>query len=112
MEVCMEEKYTKEFYAEFASGIIDVTKEGARKFLKKVFDNPDLEKELQDEFGMQFFKNQMLLKSLKEVLFALDYYEEFDAEFIARMPTRFLIGFLVDFLFDVGDEILSVCEEK
>lgn len=61
---------------------------------------------------MQFFKNQMLLKSLKEVLFALDYYEEFDAEFIARMRTEFLIGFLVDFLRDVSDEISSVCEEK
>ena len=54
----------------------------------------------------------MLLKSFKEVLFALDYYEEFDAEFIARMPTDFLQVFLVDFLFDVGDEILSVCERR
>ncbi|MFR9279207.1 MAG: hypothetical protein ACLVME_06030 [Ezakiella coagulans] len=108
----MKEKYTRDFYAEFASGIIDVTKEGARKFLKKALDNSDLEKELRDGFGMQFFKNQMLLNSLKEVLFALDYYEEFDAEFIARMRTEFLIGFLVDFLFDVGDEILSVCKEK
>lgn len=108
----MEEKYTREFYKEFASGIIGVTKEGARKFLRKALDNPDLDKELRDGFGMQFFKNQMLLKSLKEVLFALDYYEEFDAEFIARMRTEFLIGFLVDFLFDVGDEILSVCEER
>ena len=108
----MEEKYTREFYKEFASGIIDVTKEGARKFLKKALDNPDLKKELEKGFGMQFFKNQMLLKSLKEVLFALDYYEEFDAEFIARMRTEFLIGFLVDFLFDVGDEILSVCDGR
>lgn len=108
----MEEKYTREFYKEFASGIIDVTKEGARKFLKKALENPDLKKELEKGFGMQFFKNQMLLKSLKEVLFALDYYEEFDAEFIARMRTEFLIGFLVDFLFDVGDEILSVCEGR
>lgn len=108
----MEEKYTREFYKEFASGIIDVTKEGARKFLKKTLDNSDLEKELRDGFGMQFFKNQMLLKSLKEVLFALDYYEEFDAEFIARMPTEFLITFLTEFLRDVSDEILSVCEEK
>lgn len=108
----MKEKYTRDFYAEFASGIIDVTKEGARKFLKKALDNSDLEKELRDGFGMQFFKNQMLLKSLKEVLFALDYYEEFDAEFIARMPTEFLITFLTEFLRDVSDEILSVCEEK
>lgn len=108
----MEEKYTREFYEEFKSGIIDVTKDGARKFLKKVFVNQDLENELRKGFGMQFFKNQMLLKSLKEVLFALDYYEEFDAEFIARMPTEFLISFLTDFLRDVSDEILSVCEEK
>lgn len=108
----MEEKYTREFYKEFASGIIGVTKEGTRKFLKKALDNPDLKKELEKGFGMQFFKNQMLLKSLKEVLFALDYYEEFDAEFIARMRTEFLIGFLVDFLRDVSDEISSVCEEK
>lgn len=108
----MEEKYTREFYKEFASGIIGVTKEGSREFLKKALDNPDLEKELRKGFGMQFFKNQMLLKSLKEVLSALDFYEEFDSEFIARMRTEFLIGFLVDFLFDVSDEILSVCEEK
>lgn len=108
----MEEKYTREFYEEFKSGIIGVTKEGARKFLKKALDNSDLEKELRDGFGMQFFKNQMLLKSFKEVLFALDYYEEFDAEFIARMPTEFLITFLTEFLRDVSDEILSVCEEK
>ena len=51
----MEEKYTKEFYEEFKSGIIGVTKEGARKFLKKALDNSDLEKELRDGFGMQFF---------------------------------------------------------
>lgn len=108
----MEEKYTREFYEEFKSGIIGVTKEGARKFLKKALDNSDLEKELRDGLGMQFFKNQMLLKSFKEVLFALDYYEEFDAEFIARMPTEFLITFLTEFLRDVSDEILSVCEEK
>lgn len=108
----MEEKYTREFYEEFKSGIIDVTKDGARKFLKKVVVNQDLENELRKGFGMQFFKNQMLLKSLKQVLSALDFYEEFDAEFVARMRTEFLIGFLVDFLFDVGDEILSVCEER
>lgn len=108
----MEEKYTREFYEEFKSGIIGITKEGARKFLKKALDNSDLEKELRDGFGMQFFKNQMLLKSLKEGLFALDYYEEFDAEFIARMPTEFLITFLTEFLRDVSDEILSVCEER
>lgn len=108
----MEEKYTREFYEEFKSGIIGVTKEGARKFLKKALDNPNLDKELRNGFGMQFFKNQMLLKSFKEVLFALDYYEEFDAEFIARMPTDFMISFLADFLRDVSDEILSVCEER
>lgn len=108
----MKEKYTREFYEEFKSGIIDVTKEGTRKFLKKALDNPHLEKELRDGFGMQFFKNQMLLKSFKEVLFALDYYEEFDSEFIARMPTEFLRTFLTEFLRDVSDEILSVCEER
>lgn len=89
----MEEKYTREFYEEFKSGIIGVTKEGTRKFLKKALDNPHLEKELRDGFGMQFFKNQMLLKAFKEVLSTLDYYGELDAEFVARMPTDILISF-------------------
>lgn len=108
----MKEKYTREFYAEYASRIIRITKESAGDFLKKVFDNPDLEKELEDEFGMQFFKNHMLLNAFKEVLFALNHYDELDAEFIARMPTDFLIGFLVDFLADVGFEILNFCEGR
>lgn len=55
MEVCTEEKYTREFYAEYASRIIRFKKEGAIDFLKNVFDSPDLEKELRDEFGMRFF---------------------------------------------------------
>lgn len=108
----MEEKYTREFYAEYASRIIRFKKEGAIDFLKKVFDEPDLEKKLEDEFGMRFFINQMLLKSLENVLSELEHCDEFDAEFIARMPTDFLIGFLVDFLADVGFEILSVCEGR
>lgn len=108
----MEEKYTREFYAEFENDIIGITKERTRDFLNRALENPDLKKELEKGFGMQFFINQMLLKAFKEVLSALDFYEEFDSEFIARMRTEFLIGFLVDFLFDVGDEILSVCEEK
>lgn len=108
----MEEKYTREFYEEFENDIIGITKEKVRDLLKEALDDPDLEKELEKGFGMQFFKNQMLLKSLKQVLSALDFYEEFDAEFVARMRTEFLIGFLVDFLFDVGDEILSVCDGR
>lgn len=112
MEVCTEEKYTREFYAEYASRIIRFKKEGAIDFLKNVFDSPDLEKELRDEFGMRFFINQMLLKSLKDVLSELERCDEFDAEFIARMPTDFLIGFLVDFLADVGFEILNFCEGR
>ena len=108
----MEEKYTREFYEEFKSGIIGVTKEGARKFLKKALDNSDLEKELRDGFGLQFFKNKLLLKAVNAVLISFSLREEFDVEFIARMPTDILISFLTDFLRDVGDEILSVCEER
>lgn len=108
----MKEKYTREFYAEFASRIIRTTKEEVIDFLKKSLDDPDLVKQLEDEFGKRFFINQMLLKCFKKVLSELDYCDEFDAEFIARMPTDFLIGFLVDFLRDVGDEISSVCEER
>lgn len=108
----MEEKYTREFYAKFASRIIRTEKEAVIDFLKKSLDDPDLEKQLADEFGKRFFINQMLLKYFREVLSELDYCDEFDAEFIARMPTDFLIGFLVDFLIDVGCEISSVCEEK
>lgn len=108
----MEEKYTREFYKEFASGIIDVTKEGARKFLKKALDNSALEKDLENEFGLQFFKNKLLLKAVNAVLISFSLREEFDVEFIARMPTEFLITFLTEFLRDVSDEILSVCEER
>lgn len=108
----MEEKRTREFYEEFTSEIIGVTKEKARDFLNKALENPDLKKELEKGFGMQLFINQMLLKSFKEVLSTLDYYGELDAEFIARMPTEFLITFLTEFLRDVSDEILSVCEER
>lgn len=108
----MKEKYTREFYAEFENDIIGITKDKVSDLLKEALDDPNLEKELENESGLQFFKNQMLLKSLKQVLSALDFYEEFDVEFIARMRTEFLIGFLVDFLFDVGDEILSVCEGR
>lgn len=108
----MEEKYTKEFYAEYASRIIRFKKEGAIDFLKNVFDSTDLEKELRDEFGMRFFINQILLKSLEKVLSELERCDEFDVEFIARMRTEFLIGFLVDFLTDVGFEILNFCEGK
>lgn len=105
----MKEKYTREFYEEFTNDIIGVTKEGSRDFLKKAFDDPDLEKEFENEFGLQFFKNELLLKAVNAALISFRVREEFDAEFIARMPTEFLIGFFADFLRDVGDEILSVC---
>lgn len=108
----MKEKCTREFYAEFASRFIHTTKEAVIDFLKRSLDEPDLDKELEDEFGMQFFKNQMLLQALKKALSELDNCDEFDAEFIARMPTDFLIGFLLDFLIDVGCEISSFCEER
>lgn len=108
----MEEKYTREFYAEFENDIIGITKEKARDLLKEALDDPNLEKDLENEFGMRFFINQILLKSLEKVLSELERCDEFDAKFIARMPTDFLIGFLVDFLTDVGFEILNFCEEK
>lgn len=108
----MKEKNTREFYEEFTNDIIGVTKERIRDFLNRALENPDLKKELEKGFGMQFFINQMLLKAFKEVLSTLDYYGELNAEFIARMPTEFLISFLTEFLRDVSDEILSVCEER
>lgn len=108
----MEEKYTRDFYKEFASGIFDVTKEKVRDLLKEALDDPALEKEFENEFGLQFFKNKLLLKAVNAALISFRVREEFDAEFIARMPTDFLISFLTDFLRDVSDEILSVCEER
>lgn len=108
----MEEKYTRKFYEEFENDIIGITKEKVRDLLKEALDDPNLEKEFENEFGLQFFENKLLLKAVNAVLISLRLREEFDVEFIARMPTRFLIGFLVDVLFDVGDEILSVCEER
>lgn len=108
----MKEKYTREFYEEFTNDIIGVTKEGSRDFLKKAFDDPDLEKDLENEVGLQFFKNKLLLKAVNAVLISFRLREEFDVEFVARMPTEFLISFLEDFLRGVGDEILSVCEGR
>lgn len=108
----MEEKYTRKFYEEFENDIIGITKEKVRDLLKEALDDPNLEKEFENEFGLQFFENKLLLKAVNAVLISLRLREEFDVEFIARMRTEFLIGFLVDFLFDVGDEILSVCEER
>lgn len=108
----MEEKYTREFYEEFENDIIGITKEKVSDLLKEALDDPALEKDLENEFGLQFFKNKLLLKAVNAVLISFSLREEFDVEFIARMPTDILISFLTDFLRDVSDEILSVCEEK
>ena len=51
----MEEKYTREFYAEFENDIIGITKEKVRDLLKEALDDPNLEKEFENEFGLQFF---------------------------------------------------------
>jgi hypothetical protein len=108
----MKEKYTREFYEEFENDIIGITKEKVSDLLKEALDDPALEKDLENEFGLQFFKNKLLLKAVNAVLISFSLREEFDVEFIARMPTDILISFLTDFLRDVGDEILSVCEER
>lgn len=108
----MKEKYTREFYEEFENDIIGITKEKVSDLLKEALDDPNLEKELENEFGLQFFKNELLLKAVNAALISFRVREELDAEFIARMPTDFLIGFLVDFLADVGFEISSVCEGR
>lgn len=108
----MKEKYTREFYAECENDIISITKGKVRNLLKEALDDPNLEKELENEFGLQFFKNKLLLKAVNAVLISFSLREEFDVEFIARMPTDILISFLTDFLKDVSDEILSVCEGR
>lgn len=108
----MEEKCTREFYEEFTNDIIGVTKERTRDVLNRALENPVLEKDLENEVGLQFFKNKLLLKAVNAVLISFRLREEFDVEFIARMPTDILISFLTDFLRDVSDEILSVCEGK
>lgn len=108
----MKEKYTREFYEEFENDIIGITKEKVRDLLKEALDDPNLEKDLENEFGLQFFKNKLLLKAVNAVLISFRLREEFDVEFIARMPTDILISFLTDFLRDVSDEILSVCEDR
>ncbi len=108
----MKEKYTREFYEEFENDIISITKGKVRNLLKEALDDPALEKDLENEFGLQFFKNKLLLKAVNAVLISFSLREEFDVEFIARMPTDILISFLTDFLRDVSDEILSVCERR
>ena len=108
----MEEKYTREFYEEFENDIIGITKDKVSDLLKEALDEPVLEKELENEFGLQFFKNKLLLKAVNAVLISFRLREEFDVDFIARMPTDILISFLEDFLRGVGDEILSVCEGR
>ena len=108
----MEEKYTREFYEEFENDIIGITKEKVSDLLKEALENPALEKDLENEFGLQFFKNKLLLKAVNAVLISFRLREEFDVEFIAHMPTDILISFLTEFLRDVGNEIESVCEER